>query len=225
MSAMNTGFTISQLTEEEKSNIIPNIDISPIESPIEIESAKRPIECFDVNESEMIAIGQSKGEQKAVCIYSQDGSFLYGYTFDDSSAFGIEWDGNNINIYFVRSDLIVTVDRDGNILEIARVEDTFENNSYRNFLLHSAERNTDHARYYIRNDMGMLNLFAFSHSQLVMEGPDGEETIIYDVNTEQLVRTLIVSIVVVASFTAAIVIPVKQASKLNEGTQQEDGSN
>lgn len=173
----------------------------------------------------MIAIGQSKGEQKAVCIYSQDGSFLYGYAFRYSGAFGIEWDGNNINIYHVRSDLIVTVDRDGNTLEIVRVEDTFENNSYSNYLLHSDERSTDHARYYTRNNMGVLNLFAFSHSQVVMEGPDGEETIIYDVNEMQLARTIIGLIVVVALFAAAIVIPVKQANKLNQGTPQDDQAN
>ena len=215
-SAMNTGFTISPLTEEEKNTIMPNIGISPIET----EPVKGSISCFDVNDSEMIAIGQSKGEQKTVCIYSQSGIFMYGYTFDDSGAFGVEWDGNDINIYFVRSDLIVTVDRDGNILEIGRVEDTFENNSYGNYLLHSGERNTDHARYYTRNDMGVLNLFAFSHSQLVMEGANGEEFIIYDVNEMQLARTIIGLIVVVALFTAAIVIPIKYCTASNSETQQ-----
>ena len=206
-SAMNTGFTTNPLTEEEKNTIMQNIDISPIEA----EPVKGSIACFDVNDSEMIAIGQSKGEQKAVCIYSQDGSFLYGYAFSYSGAFGVEWDGNDINIYRVRSDLIITVDRAGNITDIARVEDTFENNLYGNHLLYSTERNTDHARYYIRNDMGVLNLFAFSYSQLVMEGPDGEEFIIYDVNEMQLARTIIGLIVVVALFTAAIVIPIKIA--------------
>lgn len=102
------------------------------------------------------------------------------------------------------------------------MEDTSENHSYERYHLSSTERNTDDARYYIRSDMGVLNIFAFSYSQLVMERPDGEEIIIYDVNDTQLARTIIGLIVVVSFFTAAIVIITKQTIRLNEGPKQDE---
>lgn len=216
VSAVNTGFTTRPLTEEERNRILPNINISLTKT----EPVRGSIECFDVNDSEMIAIGQSKGDRIEVCVYSQDGIFMYGYALSDNGPFGVEWDGNDINIYRVRSDLIVTVDRNGNIKDIAEVENTSENNSYERYLLSSTERNTDDARFYIRNDMGALNIFAFSHSQLVMERPDGEEIIIYDVNDTQLARTIICLIVFISFFVAAIVIPVRYCIVSNSGTQQ-----
>lgn len=218
VSAVNTGFTTRPLTEEERDRIMPNMDISLMKA----EPVRGSIACFDVNDSEMIAIGQDKGNRKEVSIYSYDGIFMYGYTFDDDGTFGIEWDGNDMNIYFVRGDLIVTVDRDGNIKDIARVEDTSENHSYERYHLSSTERNTDDARYYIRSDMGVLNIFAFSYSQLVMERPDGEEIIIYDVNDTQLARTIIGLIVVLSFFTAAIVIITKMTIRLSEGPPQDE---
>lgn len=86
VSAVNTGFTTKPLAEEERDRILPNINISLMKT----EPVRGSIECFDVNDSEMIAIGQSKGDRIEMCICSQDGIFMHGYTLSDNGPFGVE---------------------------------------------------------------------------------------------------------------------------------------
>ena len=82
------------------------------------EPQKNPIECFSVNENGEIAIGCSDSEQKTVCIYADNGKFQYGYSFECSGSFGIEFENNNLNIYFVRSDVAIAVNQMGEVESI-----------------------------------------------------------------------------------------------------------
>ena len=203
INAVNTGFQVNSKPINEKNTFISNANISLINE----EPAKESIACFDVNDLGLVAIGQNKLEEKTICVYSNDGSFQYGYTFNCTGSFGVEWDEKNLNIYFVRSDVIVSITPDGEILNVFEVQDTSENVSYNNHLLYSTEKTIGNYEYIIRNDMGVFNLIATSYSQVVVKDMVGTERVIYDVNAMQfskMIATLVIILVVISVLLVVI---------------------
>lgn len=199
--AMNTGFYLDELSEEDKNTFLSNVEISLFKDyPI-----KRSILCFDINEEGHIAIGQEVGTRKEICIYSSEGIFQYGYSFESGQSYGVEWDGDNLNICFVRSDVIVSVDKNGNILEIAKINDDIENNSYWNDILYREEIEIGITKYMLRNNMGVLNIFASSYTQLVEQKSTGEK-ILYDANSNQFANTIVISAISIIVFTLIVLI-------------------
>ena len=213
VNAMNTGFQTNQLPDEEKNTFVSNMNIVRLDE----EPVKETITCFDVNSDRFIAIGQSSFDKKTICVYSDDGVFQYGYTFDCSGDFGVEWDEANLNIYFVRSSVIISVTASGEILDAVEVQNTIENNSYVNHFFHSTQRTIGDDEFLIRNDMGILNVFATSYSQLVVKDSTGVESIIYDVGSAQLFNMIVTIAIVFAFVSVAIVVLVLQFIKSRKG--------
>lgn len=211
--AMNTGFSTEELSEETKNMFISNISISPLKA----EPAKKDILCFDVNEQGMIAIGQKDSQRKEVCVYTSQGEFLYGYTFNCTQSFCVEWDEQYVNIYFVRSDVIISLDSDGNILDVKKTLDTIDNNSYINSLLFSTTRTVGNTTYLIRNDMGIFNWIAPSFSQIVTIDETGTESIIYDVNSMQFTKMIITTSFIFVFVLVAIAVIIGHFIKLRRG--------
>ena len=186
--AMNTGFSTKEISEKRRSTFLSNFKVSLLKTVPE----RRGIRCFDVNEEGLIAIGQEGPQSKEVCVYTPQGEFLYGYVFESAQSFGVEWDKQNINLYLVRSDVIVSLDSDANILDIKAVLDTTDNNKYSDSLLYSTERVVGDTTYILRNDLGILNWIALSYSQIITIDGTGTERIIYDVNSTQLIKMIVV---------------------------------
>lgn len=174
----------------------------------------KTITCFDVNSNRLIAIGQNTSDRKTICIYSNEGVFQYGYTFNCSGDFGVEWDEENLNIYFVRSSVIVSVTPNGELLDVFEVQNTIENNSYVNHFIHATKRTIGNAEYYIRNNMGVLNLFASSYSQISVKDITGSERIIYDVGSVQFFNMIVVIAIVCVFISVAIAVIAYQFIKL-----------
>lgn len=213
VNAMNTKFSTEELSEETKTTFVSNINVSPLSA----EPEKKGVLCFDVNEQGMIAVGQNDSQCKEICVYTSQGEFLYGYTFNCNQSFCVEWDEQHINIYFIRSDVIISLDSDGNILDIKGVQDTIDNNSYRNSLLYSTTRTVGNTTYLIRNDMGIFNWIASSFSQIVTIDATGMESIIYDVNSMQLTKMIVTISLICVFVLVAIVVVFWQFLKLRRG--------
>ena len=195
VNAMNTGFLTDALSKEEQNIFISNIDLCLIES----EPAKNSVVCFDVNKNKMIAVGQKSSDRKTICVYSNDGTFQYGYTFNCSGDFGIEWDEDNLNVYFVRSSVLISVSPQGNVSDVLEIQNTIENNSYVNHFIHATERTIGNTTYLIRNNMGILNWIASSYSQVVVKDAAGTENVIYDTSSIQFIN-IVFSIIFVCVF-------------------------
>lgn len=218
--AMDTGFSTEELSEEAKTTFVSNISISPLKT----EPAKKGVLCFDVNEQGMIAVGQKDFNEKEVCVYTSKGEFLYGYAFDCTQSFGVEWDNENINIYFVRSDVIISLDSEGNILDIKKVQNTIDNNTHSNNMLYSTNRIVGDTEYLIRNDMGIFNWMAASYSQIITIDAMGTERIIYDVNSMQLANMIVTVSIVCVVVLAAIAVITWQFIKLRRSGKTGGGS-
>ena len=206
VNAVNTGFQTKRLSNEEKNNFISNINILTIDE----EPEKKSIACIDVNSNHLIAIGQESILRKTICIYSNEGVFQYGYTFNSSGDYGVEWDGENLNIYFIRSDRIVTVTPTGEVLEVLEVQNTIENNSYVNNFINSSKKNVDGTEYSIRNNLGILNWLALSYSQVIVKDGTGTENVIYDVSSMQLFKIITIITIVCVLVLLFIVLFARQ---------------
>lgn len=201
--AMNTGFSTELLPEDDINRLLKNVNISMLAD----EPPKKTIECFAVNEDGVIAIGCSSSENKTVCIYTSDGVFQYGYSFKCSGNFGIELDKSVLNIYLIRSDIAIAVNSVGKVESVLKIQNTSENNSYWNDCVFSTRRKIGDTEYFLENDMGILNLFASSYSQLITTNKSGEENIIYDVNSAQFSNmVVVVGVIVFICLVVAVVI-------------------
>ena len=209
--SMNTGFSTESLSEDDIDTILKNRNISMLAE----EPQRRTIDCFDVNENGLIAIGCSDHDNKTVCIYTNDGDFQYGYSFECYGSFGVELDDNILMIYFVRSDVAISINPMGEVESVLEIQNTIENNSYWNDSVYLNEREVGGNTYTIKNDMGFFNIFASSYSQLIITNINGEERLIYDVNSAQLKHTLVIFIYVLVFICFAVVNIIKLFIKLN----------
>lgn len=204
--AMNTGFSTSEMSAKEQHIFLSNVNLSLIYD----EPQKSTITCFDVSKSGLIAIGFASAENKYISVYDTTGKFQYGYIFNCNQTFGVQWDNANLIIYFVRSDVAASFSPDGTNVELKEIEDTIDNNSYWNHFVFSKEKTIDGNKYILKNNMGVLNIFASSYSQLLRTDSNGNETVLYDVSTAQMTKTVCIFIAVlifVALVTAVIICP------------------
>lgn len=190
--AINTEFSTQELPAETKDRFVSNVSIELLTE----EPEKRNVMSFDINDQKMLAIGQGGHRGKEVCVYDSHGKYLYGYTFNCHQDFGIEWDGENINIYFVRSDIIMSVDSNGNVHDVKEVQNTSDNNKHHNKLLHSTSHTVGDTTYQIRNNLGIFSWLSLFYSQVVAIDADGEERIIYDAGSTQTLVTVILFVVI-----------------------------
>ena len=203
-SALNTGFSVADMSKEEQEKIEGNMQLKLITS----EPTKYPVACFDVREDGMLVIGSDSGiDKKTICIYDQ-GEFQYGYTFTSAGDFGVEWDGDRINLCFVRGDRVVSVDIDGQILQISKIEDTYANRSYWDDV-RANKKSAQGQKYAIQNDLGILNLFAINYSQLTSTNADGQTTVLYDARTIVFVQSLIVTALTLILVVATVIFLIR----------------
>ena len=213
--ALNTGFDTYDKPAEEKASFISYINLSLITE----EPAKKSIVCFAVSDNHMIAVGQQTvSTRKTVCVYSADGVFQYGYTFGCYGAFGLEWDNENLNIYFVRSDVILSVTPSGEVLDALEIQDTKHSNSHMNDLLYSRKLKIGDTEYALQIDLGFLRFFLpTSQSKVIATNENGEISVIYDATAEHRLemglRAIYLSFFLVMFIVYAISYKIKQHSK------------
>ena len=210
--AINSGFDLEPILNERKIQIQNNIDISVFEQEV----LGNTIECFDVNDDGMIALGTNKSSQKFVSVYNSQGVFQYGYQFNCSGSFGVEWDANNIVIYFVRSDIACSVNPVGEIEEILDIKNTSDNNFYWNNNVFATTRTVGNVEYKIQNDFGILNILSTSYSQLAIQDSNGQMKTIYDVNSQQLFK-LVFEIVCILLFVPVCFCTLRKSFKVHRG--------
>lgn len=216
--SMLNGFEIEPLTSTENKRIKSNTTFEHFDE----EPAKDSIECFDVNESGEIAIGSESHSSKIISIYSTDGVFLYALEFETEGGFGLEWQDNGLNVYFVRGAIGINIDPQGNILDVFAIKDTMENNSYWNNVVFSSTRNVNGTVYKIDNDLGIFNIVQSSYSRLVKISPNGEKIILYDVGNSQLFYTLLWTGVILIGIVSIITIILKQWKKNLEDMKKQE---
>lgn len=199
--AESTGFTTESLPQDQIDTIRKNTKITMLTN----EPRKQGIECFDVNEKGIIAIGCGEYTNKTVSIYTTDGIFKYAYSFVCYGSFGVELDGEILTIYFMRSSIAVSVDTNGEIIDVVGISDTYDNYSYWDTSVWATKRSVGDTDYVVERDLGPYNLVVSSYSRLIVTDSTGSENIIYDVNSSMLV-TLKVRLALFCGFFVLVII-------------------
>jgi len=212
-SAVNAGFSVSDISEDNIVTIFERFHIQSISEP----DTKRRFSCFSVNDAGEYALGFDVGEEDIILVYDSDGSYLYGFSASSNGSFGIKLGNDSLTIYHVRSDLAVTIDKNGNCLDMKKIQNTSANNDYWNQVVFANRKcvndTTFIAEHWLYNSE---SLRWGSYPRLVKELPGGERMVLFDAGSEWLVNFLLVAVIVVlpllGMLAVIIVYQVKHSS-------------
>ena len=213
--ATDSGFFTEQLNDKDIEIVLKSLKLSTLVE----EPERQAIKCFDVDKNGNIAIGFGDTIEKTVCIYDNDAVFQYGYTFKTTGDFGVEFCGGNLNLYLVRSDIFISINLLGEVERIVKITNSQHNNSYWNNCVFAARKTVGEVDYLVRNEMGALNFFASSYSQLVIVSSNGEERVLYDVNSEQMIETVVTLLFVSVLVLFAICLIAREFRKRKHNTK------
>ena len=175
----------------------------------------RGIQCFDVNEQGEIAIGFSgiSSRKKYISIYDTEGNFLYGYSFQCSGSYLIEWDDKEqLAIYWLRSSVRATFDRNGKCIEyFPYTIDKVMNKKLNN--LGGASRTIGDERFYIDKGDGFISQFALGYSRVIHVTSEGIENTVYSATTSSTLSGLFV-ILTICFIAFAVIYSYKKRSQI-----------
>lgn len=171
--ASNQSLIKQPVDEGDKSYLMSSIKLTQTNENIISE-----VVCFDVNEEGVIATGTwLENTKKYIRVFTEDNDFLYGFFFYTDGAFLLEWNDENLCIYLVRSDYYVTINSEGDILEVEEIELTKDNKNYINNVLEATEKTVGNKTYALKDGEGIHTIFTATYSRLhIME--NGVENVI-----------------------------------------------
>lgn len=188
-----TSVTASAIEEDKVQNTLSveeNIVISNTKISVVNAEEKATIKCFDISDKGLIAIGLNTSPKK-INVYNSEGVFQYGYVFSCAGSFGVQWNNDTLQIYLVRSDLVLSVDSRGQCIAV----DKLDNNRNWRKTVFSSQRMVNGKTYYLESDMGILTS---SYSRLVVTDNVGNTRIIYDSIIEDPFFLIIVFVILSA---------------------------
>ena len=186
----------NSISAEEKASIIENIHLQIIQD----DSPKTGIQCFDVSLDGLIALGCSYGGNKFIYVYDASGTFQYGFSFYCDGAYGIEFQGKNLGIYFLRGNVLVTYDSRGVCIGVQKMAETKEHYEIINDFLNRTEKNVGGKHYSMERDIELGD----SYSRFVVTNEIGMKTILYDATTNHTLGQII-SIVFLVGFLFVVI--------------------
>lgn len=167
---------------------------------IHLEPESHPIKCFDVNVGGMIALGFDNANM--ICVYSPEGEYLYGYSFDCSGDYSLIWDEENVCIYFVRSDVLITFNSEGNCVNFRKIAETSDNYRYIRNTFAQSRKQLGSVTYWLEKDIPIANGYA----RLVAAEANGAPQILYDATAAHNAATIL-TIVLVVLFSSCVILP------------------
>lgn len=187
---------VTDCTEEEKNNFLEAIGFSLLEN----EPEKSGISCFDVRQDGWIALGFQNSSRKVIAVYSAEGTFQYGYTYEATGDFAISWIETDLSIYFYRSGLVASFDKNGNCTKLAEYDGYSENYEYIRKNIRVSSRQINGNSYKLVNDV----IFGGEYGKLIITYHDGTEFVFYDSSQIHNLSVIITLICVVLFFATVI---------------------
>lgn len=126
IAAVKKDVRFTELSEDRLQAVVDNMELAFICT----EPEKEPICCFDIADSGIFAVGTRTMQQNQARVFSEAGAFLYGYTFTTEGSFALEIEENRLNIFLVKSDIIISVDDEGHVIGGAKINDAKESSGY-----------------------------------------------------------------------------------------------
>ena len=159
----------------EIDTFVSNIELQALD----YEPQTKPISGFAVDEEGRVAVVY-KVDRTVVSVYSPDGVFEFGYQFIDFGTTLLSFEDEVLNIYFVRGDCILSINKEGEIQNLTNVDNTNEFQKELNELAQTNKKVTlGDKTYYLNNDMKILNLSG-QYSTLLVSDANGKEVVLIE---------------------------------------------
>lgn len=143
------------------------------------EPAREPINCFDVNENGLIAVGMEKTDDITIMVIDTDGVFQYGYEIKAVGSYAVEWGDEDLNVYLSRNNEIISVNKDGIITGSARVKNGTENDNYLRNTLGSTVKTVGEKEYRIKAGDSSFSFPGSGNFSRLTVTENGNERILY----------------------------------------------
>ena len=161
---------------------------------IHSEQKDERINDYAINENNEIAVATAK----YINIYDENGVFLYGYSLSISGAYAIDFYIDGIDIYRVRQQDLIRLDKEGHIVSVLSVESTPENDKIISDI-HKNMRQTS------KEYNGYQYKMNSSLTKLERIGSDGTKLIIYASSESSILFDCLFVISVVAIVTVILI--------------------
>lgn len=205
------GFETTDLSPDEINQIWNSIKVRSLPETLSLDEMSTSIVSFDVSESENILIGLKNNR---LIVLDNNKELLYGFQFSNDGSFYVRWEGDNILLLLVRGAIIVEFSTNGQLINMIEADDrSIENNNLWNQIRDRDKISINDSVYLVRNQMGFLNFFSSSYSQLVKKDIDGKEMVIYDVSTVHATKTAVMLIAVLLFWGLIISVIIWKSGK------------
>lgn len=168
---------------------------------------------FDVNSEGNVALALNDSELQSVLVYDKYGKYVFGLSLNSTGNILVEWAEPNINVIFIRSNIIATYDSNGNCLGVASFTDNAGNGKYCDYLRESNSKTVGTDKYTVSNKPSFLDFIGFNHNSLLRIEANGAQTVVYESNAPLISRDAIVDILVVTVGLVVIAVFVIQTRK------------
>ena len=175
-----SGFSTYELPDGDQEKIERNIDLKPVSQM----NASFEVECFDVSDSDQLALGLRSGTNKYIFVFDKDGQFDCGYSFKCYGTFRLGWDKENILVYLVRGNYEISIDDQGIISEVRKIEDTPGNDAYWREIMKTKAKIVGEKEYLLENN------------KIIVKTKDAE-TVVYDASNVIVLRNVFIAVIVV----------------------------
>lgn len=211
--AADTGLLADELLEEDIAAVFAKLKLETINQP----TINTGFSCFDVNQTGTYALGFGHGQRDCVLVYDPNGVYLYGFSFKNNGSLGLEWNGETLILYLLRSDLAVEVDANGNCVAIKKIQNSVHNSQYINNTIFANKRIINGATYSAEHWLINNELLHWgSYSRLVKNIPNGDKVTLFDQTNHQITKLVILLIgmtLLFSALAAAIVHKTKQKER------------
>lgn len=184
--------TFYEITEEHKQSSLARIGFAIWT----MDYSDWAIECFDVREDGMIALGFNRSpEMKYVAVLDAEGVFQYGCSFRSTGSYLVDWIGEHLGIYLIRGSLLGVFDEAGACVSLCNVKTNTTLSRYQN-ALRQPTRQVNGATYELRNDH-ILSWLSTDYGKLVRIDAQGNETVLHEASGAALAGAATVFIIVI----------------------------
>lgn len=193
--ASDTTLHKENLGEEKFNDFIDGLHFFVVDSePVSI------LTCIDISDDNIIALASGNGSESLISFYDSVGAFKYSLSFYSAGNFGLEWEKDNIKIFFERGDYEVTINKAGEVLDIAVIDNVDDMRFIVDELYFSTKSVVNNTVYELKKNPMFLNKLSSGYSQLLITDVSGNTSVVCDVGEFQAFETLCIIIVFVLLF-------------------------
>ena len=151
-------------SDEEQRGIYESLSITAISDF----KGSKTFTNFDVNEEGEVIVSFDNMLSNSVVAFDKKGEYLFGFAIKTQGSFYVEWSGDNICLFLVRSSLMVTMNKEAELISIVDCSEQYYDLIYK---FKNTENISTNEGNYSANSYFML--FGTGHYKLTRECSDG----------------------------------------------------